>query len=64
MPKLPLSMGETTDFTMRLQPACLGAHTDQILKELGYKNAEIKALKSEKIVRRTDRMLDVNEDPA
>ncbi len=64
VPKLPLSMGETTDFTMRLQPACLGAHTDQILKELGYKNAEIKALKSEKIVRRTDRMLDVNEDPA
>jgi crotonobetainyl-CoA:carnitine CoA-transferase CaiB-like acyl-CoA transferase len=63
VPKLPLDPGTTEEFGIRQQPACLGAHTDAILTELGYAPADIEALKENKIVRRSDRMLDINEDP-
>ena len=60
VPKLPFSMGGTRDFVMREQPAGLGAHTDAILAELGYTPAEIATLKSDKIVLRSDRMLNTD----
>ena len=63
VPKLPFSLKRTEEFSVRRDPACLGEHTDQILSELGYTPQQVEALKAEKVVRRTDRMLDVN-DPA
>ena len=63
VPKLPISMARTEDFAVRRDPACLGEHTDDILAELGYAADQIDALKSEKIVRRSARMLDVNDSP-
>jgi hypothetical protein len=57
-------MGNTADFTIRQQPACLGEHTDAILTELGFSASEIAELKSQKIVRHTDQMLDVDFDAA
>lgn len=57
VPKLPLEMGTTTAFEVREQPGCLGEHTDSILAALGYSEQEIQALKSERVVLRSDRML-------
>ena len=62
LPKLPITMGRTAEFTVREQPGGLGAHTDSILATLGYSAPEIEALKAEKIVLRSDRML--NTDPS
>lgn len=39
----------------------LGAHTDSILAELGYSAADIEALKSQKVVLRSDRMLNIDD---
>ena len=60
VPKLPLSMGRTRDFEVREQAACLGEHTDSILAELGYTGTEIEALKADKVVRRSNRMLNID----
>ncbi|HSQ04518.1 MAG TPA: CaiB/BaiF CoA-transferase family protein [Burkholderiales bacterium] len=60
VPKLPLAMLGTRDFEVRTQPACLGEHTDLILGDLGYTPAEIEALKSEKVVMRSSRMLHID----
>ena len=60
VPKLPLSMGRTRDFEVREQAACLGEHTDSILAELGYTGTEIEALKTDKVVRRSNRMLNID----
>jgi crotonobetainyl-CoA:carnitine CoA-transferase CaiB-like acyl-CoA transferase len=57
LPKLPIDMGRTTDFEVREQPGCLGEHTDSILATLGYSEQEIQALKSQRIVLRSNRML-------
>jgi crotonobetainyl-CoA:carnitine CoA-transferase CaiB-like acyl-CoA transferase len=57
VPKLPLELGGTTGFEVREQPGCLGEHTDSILAALGYSEPEIQALKSERVVLRSDRML-------
>ena len=62
LPKLPFSMGRTAEFTVREQPGGLGAHTDAILATLGYSAQQIEALKAEKIVLKTDKML--NTDPS
>jgi len=59
-PKLPLAMLRTRDFEVREQPACLGEHTDSILEDLGYTAAEIKALKEEKVVLRSNKMLNID----
>ena len=61
VPKLPFAYGETRDFDVRHEPGTLGAHTDEILAELGYAPAEIEALKAEKVVRRSDRMLNIDD---
>ena len=52
----------TAEFSVREQPGGLGAHTDSILATLGYSAKDIEALKAEKIVLRSDRML--NTDPS
>ena len=57
VPKLPLEMGTTDAFEVREQPGCLGEHTDSILAALGYSEQEIEALKSERVVLRSDKML-------
>jgi crotonobetainyl-CoA:carnitine CoA-transferase CaiB-like acyl-CoA transferase len=62
LPKLPISMGRTAEFAVREQPGTLGAHTDSILATLGYSAEQIAALKADKIVLRSDRML--NTDPS
>ena len=62
LPKLPITMGRTAEFAVREQPGGLGAHTDSILATLGYSAQDIEALKAEKIVLRSDRML--NTDPS
>ena len=52
----------TADFEVREQPGCLGEHTDSILAELGYSAAEIEALKSERVVLRSDQMLNIERE--
>jgi crotonobetainyl-CoA:carnitine CoA-transferase CaiB-like acyl-CoA transferase len=60
VPKLPVSMRETEDFGVRQQPACLGEHSAAILAELGYSSAEIEALQAQKIVLKTNKMLNID----
>ncbi|MDB5810918.1 MAG: hypothetical protein JWN94_3040 [Betaproteobacteria bacterium] len=62
VPKLPITMERTTAFSVREQPNTLGAHTDAILANLGYSGQQIEALKADKIVLKSDRML--NTDPS
>ena len=62
LPQLPITLGRTIEFAVREQPGSLGQHTDTILATLGYSESEIVALKAEKIVLRSDRML--NTDPS
>jgi len=59
LPKLPISMGTTADFSVRQQPGCLGEHTDSILAEAGYSAQEIEKLKAARVVLRSDKMLNV-----
>ena len=59
VPKLPFSMGTTEDFQVRHDPGALGANTDSILAQLGYSAADIESLKSDKIVLRSERMLNI-----
>ena len=61
VPKLPISLGGTRDFQARAQADTLGAHTDAILAELGYSSADIEALKSQKVVLRSDRTLNTDD---
>ena len=61
VPKLPVSMKDTEDFGVREQPACLGEHTDTILMELGYTGAEIEALKADRVVLKTNQMLNTED---
>ena len=60
VPKMPLTMESTRDFAIREQPACLGEHTDSILETLGYTQAEIATLKADKVVLRSNRMLNID----
>jgi crotonobetainyl-CoA:carnitine CoA-transferase CaiB-like acyl-CoA transferase len=60
VPKLPFSMGRTSEFEVRHQPACLGEHTDGILEELGYTAEDIARFKTEKTVLRSNRMLNID----
>jgi crotonobetainyl-CoA:carnitine CoA-transferase CaiB-like acyl-CoA transferase len=62
VPKLPFAMERTAEMTVRENPGALGQHTDEILKTLGYTQQQIDALKAEKIVLRSDKML--NTDPS
>jgi len=57
LPKIPVDMRRTADFEVREQPGCLGEHTDAILGSLGYSAAEIERLKAERVVLRSDQML-------
>ncbi len=59
LPKIPIDLRCTDEFEVREQPGCLGAHTDSILAALGYSEQEIEALKSERVVLRSDRMLNI-----
>jgi len=59
LPKLPIAMGGTAEFEVREQPGCLGEHTDSILAALGYSAPEIEKLKAERVVLRSDRMLNI-----
>lgn len=59
LPKLPIDMGRTADFEVREQPGCLGEHTDSILAALGYSSPEIERFKSDRVVLRSDRMLNI-----
>jgi crotonobetainyl-CoA:carnitine CoA-transferase CaiB-like acyl-CoA transferase len=62
VPKLPFSMEETREFHVRQDPSTLGAHTDAILAELGYSPADIEELKADKVVLRSERMLNIGEE--
>ncbi|MCC7082790.1 MAG: CoA transferase [Burkholderiales bacterium] len=57
VPKLPIAMSQTQEFEVRDPPGTIGNHTDSILAEAGYSAAEIEALKAEKVVAATARML-------
>ena len=59
VPKLPFAMGGTEDFEAAKQPAFLGEHTDTILASIGYTPAEVAALKAEKVVLRSNKMLNI-----
>jgi len=59
LPKLPIHLAGTTDFEVREQPGNLGEHTDAILAALGYSASDIDKLKAERVVLRSDRMLNV-----
>src|SRR5262249_47821609 len=59
LPKLPIDFRETTAFAVRQPPGCLGEHTDAILGALGYSATEIAALKEQRVVLRSDRMLNI-----
>lgn len=61
IPKLPISMGRTADFSVRENPAALGEHTDAILATLGYSAADIQKLKADKIVLRSSKMLNTED---
>jgi crotonobetainyl-CoA:carnitine CoA-transferase CaiB-like acyl-CoA transferase len=61
IPKLPISMGRTADFSVRENPAALGEHTDAILATLGYSAADIQKLKADKIVLRSNKMLNTED---
>jgi crotonobetainyl-CoA:carnitine CoA-transferase CaiB-like acyl-CoA transferase len=61
VPKLPISLGGTRDFEVREQAGTLGAHTDAILAELGYSAAQVDSFKSQKVVLRSDRMLNIDD---
>lgn len=61
VPKLPIAMGRTVDFNVRENPAALGEHTDSILATLGYSAADIQKLKSDKIVLRSNKMLNTED---
>ena len=52
-------MGGTEDFEAAKQPAFLGEHTDTILASIGYTPAEVAALKAEKVVLRSNKMLNI-----
>ncbi len=60
VPKLPFSMGGTQDFAAIKQPASLGEHTDTILAAIGYTPLEVAALKAEKVVLRSNQMLNID----
>jgi len=62
VPRVPIAMARTAEFSVREQPGSLGAHTDAILGNLGYSPQQIDALKADKIVLRSDKML--NTDPS
>jgi crotonobetainyl-CoA:carnitine CoA-transferase CaiB-like acyl-CoA transferase len=59
LPKLPISMGMTADFSVRQGPGGLGEHTDSILAEVGYSPQEIEKLKAARVVLRSDKILNV-----
>jgi crotonobetainyl-CoA:carnitine CoA-transferase CaiB-like acyl-CoA transferase len=60
-PKLPIAMGRTSDFAVRENPGALGEHTDAILASLGYSAEDVQKLKAEKIVLRSDKMLNTED---
>ncbi len=64
LPKLPISMGQSEDFSVRENPGTLGEHTDSILASLGYSADEIQKLKTEQAVLRSDQMLNIDATPA
>ncbi|MNC89915.1 formyl-coenzyme A transferase [compost metagenome] len=61
LPKIPIDLRRTAEFEVREQPGCLGEHTDSILAALGYSLEEIDKLKSERVVLRSDRMLNTEK---
>jgi crotonobetainyl-CoA:carnitine CoA-transferase CaiB-like acyl-CoA transferase len=61
VPKLPLAMSNTA-FVVRRHPPTLGQHTDDVLRRLGYSATEIESLKTAGIVRRSERMLEIDKD--
>ncbi|MFN0072232.1 MAG: CoA transferase, partial [Chloroflexota bacterium] len=63
VPALPMSMGDMK-YEVRLQPPRLGEHTDEILASLGYTPAETDELKTRQVVRRSERLLNVDRDPS
>jgi crotonobetainyl-CoA:carnitine CoA-transferase CaiB-like acyl-CoA transferase len=60
-PALPLEFGDSR-YVVKLAPPRLGEHTDTILGELGYSDAEIAQLKAKRVVLRSDRMLQIDTD--
>ena len=60
-PKLPISLGGTRDFEITAHPGTLGANTDTILADLGYTPEDIAALKADKVVLRSERMLNIDD---
>jgi crotonobetainyl-CoA:carnitine CoA-transferase CaiB-like acyl-CoA transferase len=58
-PALPLEFGDS-QYTVRRAPPALGEHTDRILYDLGYSEAEIATLKAKRVVVCSDRMLGID----
>ena len=60
-PVVDPATGLICQFETREQAGTLGAHTDSILADLGYSAADIEALKSQKVVLRSNRMLNIDD---
>src|SRR5262249_38275809 len=59
LPKLPIRMGTTTDFSGRQGPCGRCADTDSILAAVGYSEQEIEKLKAARVVLKSDKVLNV-----
>lgn len=63
VPTLPITMRHTDDFSVRSIPPRLGEHTDLLLKQLGYSDEDLAAMKEKGVARATDQVLHIDATP-